>query len=159
MVGQQLPQTNEKCYSVLQCPMWPFLPPFYESKHSPGMSCLRLRIRNLKGQQLVGPSRCRSRILHGILVYRSFQLRSGAGWDQSGGGRRPVFAAGSKGGWAHADSVIKESWALVVSIYSSCSNPLFVCSCVWGMGAQPRDFDPSELLSSRPVVLGRLIPT
>ena len=34
MVGQQLPQTNEKCYSVLQCPMWPFLPLFYGSKHS-----------------------------------------------------------------------------------------------------------------------------
>ena len=46
---------------------------------SPGMSCLRLRIRNLKGQQLVGPSRGRCRILYGILVYRSFQLRSGAG--------------------------------------------------------------------------------
>ena len=24
MVGQQLPQTNEKCYSILQCPMWLF---------------------------------------------------------------------------------------------------------------------------------------
>ena len=34
MVGQQLPQTNEKCYSVLQYPMCPFLPPFYGSKHS-----------------------------------------------------------------------------------------------------------------------------
>ena len=34
MIGQQLSQTNEKCYSVLQCPMWLFLLPFYESKHS-----------------------------------------------------------------------------------------------------------------------------
>ena len=48
---------------------------------SPGMSCLRLRIRNLKGQQLVGPSRGRSRIRqYGILVDpSSFRLRSGAG--------------------------------------------------------------------------------
>ena len=34
MVGQQLPQTNKKCYSVPQCPMWPFLPLFYGSKHT-----------------------------------------------------------------------------------------------------------------------------
>ena len=34
MVGQQLPQTNKKCYSVLQHPMSPFFPPFYGSKHS-----------------------------------------------------------------------------------------------------------------------------
>ena len=34
MVGQQLPQINENCYSVLQCPMWHFLPLFYGSKHS-----------------------------------------------------------------------------------------------------------------------------
>jgi len=34
MVGQQLPQINEKCYNALQCPMWFFLPPFYGSKHS-----------------------------------------------------------------------------------------------------------------------------
>ena len=36
MIGQQLPQTNKKCYSVSQCLMWPFLPLFYGSKHSPG---------------------------------------------------------------------------------------------------------------------------
>ena len=34
MVGQYLPQTNEKCYSVLQWPMWLFLPLFTSSKHS-----------------------------------------------------------------------------------------------------------------------------
>ena len=35
MIEQQLPQTNEKCYSVPQCPMWLFLPLFYVSKHTP----------------------------------------------------------------------------------------------------------------------------
>jgi hypothetical protein len=35
MVGQYLPQTNEKCYSILQCPMWFFLPTFRGSKHTP----------------------------------------------------------------------------------------------------------------------------
>ena len=34
MVGQYLPQTNEKCYSVLQRLMWLFLPNFTSSKHS-----------------------------------------------------------------------------------------------------------------------------
>ena len=34
MVGQQLLQTNEKYYSVPQCPMWLFLPLFYGFKHS-----------------------------------------------------------------------------------------------------------------------------
>ena len=29
MIEQQLPQTNEKCYSILQYPIWLFLPPFY----------------------------------------------------------------------------------------------------------------------------------
>ena len=42
MVGQQLPQTNEKCYSVPQCPMWSFLPLFYGSKH---ILCFRGRCR------------------------------------------------------------------------------------------------------------------
>ena len=34
MVWQYLPQTNEKYYSVLQCPMWHFLPKFRGSKHT-----------------------------------------------------------------------------------------------------------------------------
>ena len=34
MVGQYLLQTNEKCYSMLQCPMWFFLPTFPGSKHT-----------------------------------------------------------------------------------------------------------------------------
>ena len=34
MVGQYLPQTNETCYSVLQCVMWLFAPFFTPSKHS-----------------------------------------------------------------------------------------------------------------------------
>ena len=37
MVGQQLPQTNENCYSVLQYSMWLFLPLFYGSKHNPAL--------------------------------------------------------------------------------------------------------------------------
>jgi len=36
MIGQQLPQTNEKCYSILQCLMWLFAFFFPPSKHSPG---------------------------------------------------------------------------------------------------------------------------
>ena len=34
MVGQYLPQTNEKCYNVLQCPIWLFSPLFQRSKHT-----------------------------------------------------------------------------------------------------------------------------
>jgi len=37
MVGQYLPQTNEKCYSVLQWLMWLFLSFFISSKHSRGV--------------------------------------------------------------------------------------------------------------------------
>ena len=40
MVGQYLPQTNEKCYSVLQWLMWLFLPFFSSSKHSMCWVCL-----------------------------------------------------------------------------------------------------------------------
>ena len=43
MVGQYLPQTNEKCYSVLQCPMWLFASLFPPSKHSPSRSKRRRR--------------------------------------------------------------------------------------------------------------------
>ena len=35
MIGQYLPQTNKKCYSVLQCSIWLFLPLFQVPKHSP----------------------------------------------------------------------------------------------------------------------------
>ena len=34
MIGQYLPQTNEKWYSMLQYSMWLFLPFFHGSKHS-----------------------------------------------------------------------------------------------------------------------------
>ena len=34
MVGQYLPQTNKKCYSILQCPMRFFLLDFHRSKHT-----------------------------------------------------------------------------------------------------------------------------
>ena len=39
MIGQQLLQTNEKYYSMLQCPMWLFLLLFYGSKHNPRVLC------------------------------------------------------------------------------------------------------------------------
>ena len=49
MVEQYLPQTNENGYSVLQCPMWLFLPPFQGSKHTPCfiLTSLNWRIKEM----------------------------------------------------------------------------------------------------------------
>ena len=52
MVWQYLPQTNEKCYSVLQWLMWLFLSLFPSSKHSLGVvrSCRCARVGTLENE-------------------------------------------------------------------------------------------------------------
>jgi hypothetical protein len=53
MVGQYLPQTNEKCYSVLQCPMCASL--FPPSKHSHGGKHLQRKTPQFYSSLILSP--------------------------------------------------------------------------------------------------------
>ena len=87
MLGQQLPQTNEKCYSVLQCSLWLFLPPFYGSKHSLYIFCLLLILlplpfvffeRFLQGPELEAMQNCKIfRVMIWMMCNSAIQVAAG----------------------------------------------------------------------------------
>ena len=96
MVGQQLTQTNEKCYSVPQCPMWLFLPLFYGSKHTPYI-CICLQVREIGGGG-VDTVMVSMTCVHGLLI----STNSVSHWPPQFSTRGP-FASRRRRWWQQSD--------------------------------------------------------
>ena len=104
MVGQYLPQTNKKCYIVLQCPLCLFLPLFQGSKHSRGVETLsfpRVPVLRRLAASLHAPSP-RLRVLRRLALHTRSTASSAP--SNPGGSHRPQPSSSPSNSSIHSGS-------------------------------------------------------